>query len=59
MSQFLKYGATSAYVEIELKGLGGQANTTVKRMIGKDSNKSKMELNRSSALALLSLCTNA
>lgn len=59
LSQFLKYGATSAHVEIELKGLGGQANTTVKRMIGKDSNKSKMELNGSSPSALLSLCTDA
>lgn len=45
LSQFLKYGAKEAYVELELKGSAGERNLVIKRTLGKDSNKSKMEMN--------------
>lgn len=45
LAEFVKTGYEESTIEIELKGLPGQGNATIKRILNKDNDKSKFTLN--------------
>lgn len=51
LAEFVKTGYEESTIEIELKGLPGQGNATIKRILNKDNDKSKFTLNGQSATA--------